>query len=484
MLTGDLAAAPLASVLTQLADGSASGCLHLTAPDGETAKIYLRGGQVYAVLAPGRRPQLGARLVSGGALAPEALAEALQAQRTEPPGWRLGELLVHLGYVDQPVVEAFVNEQLRDCLSQLLRWRSGAWRLRINERTRDDVAPPAAVADLLADVALRRSAWARIVATVPGPDAVPMLSAAGSSDDQLKIDPDDWSLLCKVDGLRTLSELAAECGFTLHEAGQVVCTLVGAGLLEVEAPAAADPACLGDAEAEPVGTEPAAVAARLVRALTGLGAAQNVPAQSSATQQEHELASYLGEAHHLERPADDAAIKGSISRVSEALSAALGPAATGDDLFSAPLHRAARTTPPAAPEDPNGAERARREAERRDDLLGDGHVADVVDLQEVRREVAAEAARLAAHAAETQATAFAELSAAASIDMPEPVAAEPEPTYGNRDTDTASLLRELSSLGQDDDPAPLPVTRPARATATRPVSAAAQKKRKGLFGRG
>jgi hypothetical protein len=62
---------------------------------------------------------------------------------------------------------------------------------------------------------------------------------------------------------------------------------------------------------------------------------------------------------------------------------------------------------------------------------------------------------------------------------PEPVD-EPQPyaAYQN-DTDTASLLRELSSLGLDDDPPP-PPTRPA--PTPRPV-AAPPKKKKGLFGR-
>ena len=50
-------------------------------------------------------------------------------------------------------------------------------------------------------------------------------------------------------------------------------------------------------------------------------------------------------------------------------------------------------------------------------------------------------------------------------------------------TDTAALLRELSSLGLDDDPPVRPPTRPA-GTPRQQVNAAATKKKKGLFGRG
>jgi hypothetical protein len=93
------------------------------------------------------------------------------------------------------------------------------------------------------------------------------------------------------------------------------------------------------------------------------------------------------------------------------------------------------------------------------------------------------------------AAAFAELSASAAGHVPErPVPTAPdhgqpaEDRYQDEepfqpfvapDTDTAALLRELSSLGLDDDPPPPPV-RPAP---PRPVSTLPAKKRKGLFGR-
>src|SRR4051794_41373335 len=148
MLKGDLTATPLAPLLLQLADESGTGCLHISDAEGDEALIYFKTGLVYAVTVPGRRPQLGAKLVSSGALAPEALADALEAQRTELQGWRLGELLVHLGYVDQPVCEAFVKEQVQDSVWDLIRWSEGKWRFRENEKNREEGRPPMGGADL------------------------------------------------------------------------------------------------------------------------------------------------------------------------------------------------------------------------------------------------------------------------------------------------------------------------------------------------
>jgi hypothetical protein len=233
MLKGDLTSTPLAPLLLELADDAATGCLHID--DGaDEALVYFKNGLIYSVSVPGTRPQLGAKLVSSGALAPEALAEALEAQRTELQGWRLGELLVHLGYVDQPVVEAFVKEQVSEAIWDLLRWTEGTWKFRKNVKAREDVGPPMAVVDLLETLRERGYEWETISAIVHGPTAVPRLSTRGDTAAETTLDNDAWSMLCKIDGERSVADLARDCGYTLFEAGNVIVSLVQAGLVDID----------------------------------------------------------------------------------------------------------------------------------------------------------------------------------------------------------------------------------------------------------
>jgi hypothetical protein len=234
MLKGDLSTTPLAPLLIDLARVSATGSLIIVSDDGEEAQLYLKAGLVYAVQVPGRRPQLGSKLVSSGALAPEALADALEAQRTELQGWRLGELLVHLGYVEQTVVEAFVKEQVNDAMWDLMRWHHGRWRFRKNMKTREDVAPPMEVVDLLSVLRERGYEWETISSVVHGPSAIPTLSAGGVANPETVLDPEAWSMLCKIDGERSVADLARDCGYTLFEAGHVIVSLVHAGLVDIE----------------------------------------------------------------------------------------------------------------------------------------------------------------------------------------------------------------------------------------------------------
>jgi hypothetical protein len=407
VLKGDLAASPIEAVLTGLADEQATGCLHVSDPDGEEALVFFKNGLVYSVSVPGRRPQLGARLISSGALAPEGLADALEAQRDELQGWRLGELLVHLGYVEREVVEAFVSESVQDAMTDLVKWRQGRWRFRKAERTREDVAPPATVADLLAHVMDRQQQWDAISETVHGPNAVPLLSTRSASSAETTLDPDAWSLLCKVDGERSIAELARDCGFTLLEAGHVVVSLVQAGLVDVEEDFTTPPSAPAPNPAED--RDPADVALSLAAAFRTPeppAPDEDLPAASAADElaelaaSEEPVMPALSFAHH-----DDFA--DSIARVSAALSELLGPqsATNTEDLFALPAHArvgagsvVVEEAPVPTPEDEERergrqaaaaelaeahawAEEQRRLAEER----GEDHVAPVVQLARKRR---------------------------------------------------------------------------------------------------
>ena len=54
---------------------------------------------------------------------------------------------------------------------------------------------------------------------IGGADGVPVLSTAAPAAPDVVLGPYDWALLCKVDGDRTIADLADDCGFTVFEAG-------------------------------------------------------------------------------------------------------------------------------------------------------------------------------------------------------------------------------------------------------------------------
>lgn len=435
MLKGDLASTPIENVLSDLAGEEATGCLHVIDDDGEEALVYLKGGLVYAVSVPGQRPQLGSRLISSNALVPENLAEALEAQRTELQGWRLGELLVHLGFVEQDVVEAFVQEQVRDGFTDLMAWSSGRWRFRKSEKTREDVAPPTPLTTLLDEVRARQATWDEIIVSVHGPNAVPMLAARGGEAD-ITLDPDTWSLLCKIDGERSIADLARECGFTLFEAGAVVRALVEAGLVDVEEDLGPDDdtATLSPSDVvEPANTDeteeiddfPRAAALAAAFALGAGTLPDTIETDDEITSDDVAVAGSVGSVEFAETAEPVALMEPpALARVSEAFSKAFAPAAEPSS-FVDPFHvpdeirlrptPKAKSAPPKPTEDDLRRERIRQaaaeelaaahaeaEAMRKGQHASSGKIAEVVNLEARREAARAEAERLEAERLATE----------------------------------------------------------------------------------
>ena len=252
MLRGNLATLPLEALLRDLTGTAATGCLHLLPRGGhlrddaadeigaepvghgdEAARIYLCDGGVCAAFLPDWTRRLGNRLVSLGLLAPDVLAAVLQAQQGELIDWQLAELLVNLGYIADDVAEDAVGaaalEEMYEAVSQLSRCTNGRWRFRRNERCRAASSrggvPRQSVDSLLAEVARRDRVWAGLLPVVGGLGAIPAL-AVGTTPDSLSLDRLTWALLCKVDGVRAVRELARACGLSRWEAA---CTIARAG---------------------------------------------------------------------------------------------------------------------------------------------------------------------------------------------------------------------------------------------------------------
>lgn len=251
---------PIETLLLDLATQEATGSLTITDPNSDVATVWLRDGRLYTVSVPGRRALLGVRLVSSGVLTSQALGEALEVQRTQLQGWRLGELLVHLGYVEPSAIDAFIGEQLHDMLDSIIDWTVTTSRFSNGDRTRHDMESQDLV-QLLKQIRERRKRWAAVLGFIGSEDAIPHL-VADAADRAQSLNHQQWAVLCKIDGHNSVVDLADECGFTTLEAAELLTTLVRSDLATMTAaqtprgvPTLIDLAAVPEVVAEPV-TEP------------------------------------------------------------------------------------------------------------------------------------------------------------------------------------------------------------------------------------
>ncbi len=215
-------------IILGFAAQEASGCLTISNASGDEGLVWFRDGQVYAASVPGRRPLLGVRLVTAGAISPDQLNAALELQRSEMHAARLGEVLVHLHLVNRRVIEAFALEQQRDMLADLLGWNVTNHWFRNGARTRTDLAPFTDVAELIEQAHARQRQWPLVVDEIGGADVVPLPTG---TPPHATLSSSERTVLGHVDGVRTLVDIADDCGYTLFEAADVILGLAAAGLV-------------------------------------------------------------------------------------------------------------------------------------------------------------------------------------------------------------------------------------------------------------
>lgn len=220
----------LAAELTSLATRAMSGRMDVVS-DRVTGQIWLRDGRVCTVSLAQSTPALGMRLVSGGKLSLNSLGSALATQR-QNPHMRLGDVLVRMGLVSRADVEAVAWEQMCDDMTTLLEPAEAVHTFTAVPGVQ--CPPPGPTVDeLLAAVRTRAAARREVIRQVGGADVVPELSHTVLHAHDVALRPEEWAVLCRVDGRRTLTSIASQAGFTILEAASMLQSLIAAELVVV-----------------------------------------------------------------------------------------------------------------------------------------------------------------------------------------------------------------------------------------------------------
>lgn len=234
-LRGNLKDFSLPDVFQLVQLSKKTGVLRIKRADAE-GSIWFRDGEVFFAQSDWNREPLGQRLVNAGRITPSALAKAIEVRSREPEGGRrLGQILVDEGYITQPVLEAFVQEQIQDTIFDLMRWDEGEFDFEIlPEVVEEDIGLSVSIENIVMEGSRRIEEWNRIKKKVPSMDMVfKMATAPGEGTFEISLKPTEWNLLLLTDGTRTVGELARDLGKTDFEVARIIYGLFSAGLLEV-----------------------------------------------------------------------------------------------------------------------------------------------------------------------------------------------------------------------------------------------------------
>jgi hypothetical protein len=139
-LRGNLAAFAPELLFQMMALAHATGTLTLR--QGRcTVRILFEDGQLrFASGEVGAKARLGETLVRIGRLEPAQREAAVRAWRKTRGRQRLGAILVERGLLQRQELEEFIQEQIKNRIVEVLRWRSGTFAFRTAEHeTKEDI---------------------------------------------------------------------------------------------------------------------------------------------------------------------------------------------------------------------------------------------------------------------------------------------------------------------------------------------------------
>ncbi len=129
------------------------------------------------------------------------------------------------------MVHARLGEQTgEEAIYALAIWSSGDFQFTPAEEA-DTVSIEKSNTSLLMEAARRLDEWKVLSRKIPGVDYVPVLLARAS--EPVTLSPPEWNMIIKIDGKKTIEELAGTIGLSSFEASKVLYGLITASLIEM-----------------------------------------------------------------------------------------------------------------------------------------------------------------------------------------------------------------------------------------------------------
>jgi hypothetical protein len=222
-LSGSLSEFSLAEVLSLLGMGGRTARMQVTCADA-VGTVHLVDGRISSATADSARAGLLRGVVAALPVPADDLAQALLAEAPV-------RSLVDSGVVDREGAQQVASEHCTEAVGEMLDWTSGEFAVWVGSQDPADIGVRLDVHELVAAARERAQEWHDLRAALPEPDSV--LALVPDVAQAPVVDREDWAVLARIDGRRTLAEVLAAQGASPLAAGNRLVQLLGRGLVAV-----------------------------------------------------------------------------------------------------------------------------------------------------------------------------------------------------------------------------------------------------------
>ncbi len=231
-LQGRIEKFTLTEIFQLVAASRKSGTLGIQ-KDDSIVMIYFKNGDIIYAYGPRQTYHLGRLLKERGKLTQQQLDDAINTQAKTENSKRLGEILIHKGYIDRADLEKVVTEQIQELLYSLLSWQTGSFKFYENQfPTEEEITVSLSVEDVILEGLRRLDELNMIRETLPDLNAVYTISATqGQRTRKLSLEATEWNIMALVNGQRTINEICDLSGQDRNDTLLKLAQLKLAGLI-------------------------------------------------------------------------------------------------------------------------------------------------------------------------------------------------------------------------------------------------------------
>jgi hypothetical protein len=174
---------------------------------------------------------------------------------------------------DGQIVDAFVgNLRGEHAVYEMAIWSDGDFFFAAGEETAE-VTVRKSNANLMMEAARRLDEWRVLSRKIPSLDYVPFFTKRDKGQDQVTLSPQEWILVTKVDGGRSIETIASDLRWAAFDVSKLLFGMITSGLVGLRSPEEASGADDGDSGRLNGGPSP----------LTLLGLAEKIRAMAGET---------------------------------------------------------------------------------------------------------------------------------------------------------------------------------------------------------
>ncbi len=206
-LSGNLKTVSFPDILQLLATGKKAGILEVKTGTRQKEVAFKNGNIIHATSLNSTEDLLGNMLVNRGKISKNDLDRAINLHKQT--GRQLGTTLIDMNIFDKKEIAEVLKQQIEEIVYNLFSWMEGDFVFREGDTPKD--APflvDLATMNIIMEGTRRIDEWLEIRKILPPDDVVLAISIVpNSSQENIKLTPEEFSLLGLINGEHTLSEL-------------------------------------------------------------------------------------------------------------------------------------------------------------------------------------------------------------------------------------------------------------------------------------